>query len=38
MHKHIKKQWITLNGFNAKYFQTLSGRNGDILPTVCVAC
>jgi len=24
--------------YYAKYFQTLSGENGDCLPTVCVAC
>jgi len=35
MHKHFKRQWFTNN---AKYFPTLSARNGDHLLTVCVAC
>ena len=24
--------------YNAKYFQHYLGRNGDLLPTVCLAC
>ena len=24
--------------YNAKYLQTLLGKNGDLLPTVCEAC
>jgi len=28
----------SITAYNAEYFQTLPRRNGDRLPTVCVAC